>query len=466
MTNETQESTIKKPKNKGKIFIILLLIVALLLVAIGGYYYYKEIYLPSNTNYSLTVYADNEALIDEISYSKFDYVELQDHNQEPVDKIELTEDMKELKLSVPSNTDNLIFDEWQIAERNDVKTIKLFNLLELDQNIKVIEAVPIYQEAKDLILTFKPDENSKLISDENEVTYLTKPYKIGEDINSILPNVELKKGYKGNWTINNNIINDETEITKDSELVYLTYQDFNNNDLDDLKEKFIIQFETNTEQKIEPIENISWEETIDLPIVTDDKLIFYDWYEDPQLEKIFTEETKVQNNMTLYADVRSLSDVINNSVNSPIVRQDIALQVSTLLEDIKKTVDDKFETEQEQEEAEREALRQFNEENNIMTQELPISIEFHNTEHNKLHLISFLDPSNEFLFAFVAPYGQTIKITDETGKLVKEYGIRKQTHIVLDENKIIKNGKELDEYHTEYRQIHDTVYIKIQPITK
>ena len=85
---------------------------------------------------------------------------------------------------------------------------------------------------------------------------------------------------------------------------------------------------------------------------------------------------------------------------------------------------------------------------------------------NKLHLINFLDPSNNFLFAFVAPYGQNIKVTDDLGRLVKEYAVRQQTHIILDEKKLISSGSELDNFHTEYKQVNEAVFIKVQPITK
>lgn len=456
----------KKPINKKKISLGVLFIVILLLLFGGGYYYYSEIYLPTNTDYSLAVYADNEATVGEVKYSKFDYIEVQDGNQELAETINLTEDTNEIQLTTPQNTDDLVFKNWELQERNEDREIELLNLFGINQNVKVIEAIPIYENSKDHLLTFRTDKNAKLISNEQEVSYVKIPYQADQNINDLFPNVEVKEGYKGDWVINENIVNNETEITEDSELVFQTYQDFNDNNTDDLAEAFTIEFETNADQEINPIDNISWEETVDLPVVEDENLLFYDWYTDPQLENIFTEETKVQNNLTLYADMQSLNDIVNNSVDRPIKREDIALRVSELLDNRNETVDLTFGEQQKQEEQQREELRKYNEENNITMQPAETSIRLHNTEHNKLHLINFLDPSNNFLFAVVAPYGQTIKITNERGELIKEYGVRQQTHLVLNENDIISNGKELDEYHTEYKQVNDTVFIKVQPTTK
>src|SRR5699024_6767013 len=132
-----------------------------------------------------------------------------------------------------------------------------------------------------------------------------------QPISEVLPTIEVKEDYNGDWTLNDNVIENDTEITEDSEISFQSYQDINNNNLDDLTESFTIEFETNAEQNIEAVENISWEETVDLPIVEDDNLIFFDWYTEPELENVFTSETKVQNDLTLYADMKNLNEVVN-----------------------------------------------------------------------------------------------------------------------------------------------------------
>ena len=470
MTEEEKEKSFENNKDeksskKRSIFIVSLIVV-LLLLSFGVYYFYQKIYVPMNEDYVVSLKAQNEKFIDEITFSKYDYIEIKDINNETVETIELTKDLNERTLLDPIDYEDEIFNEWLLSERNDTREISIFNLFEISTDITVYEVTPAYQEASDFVLTFRTDENAKLIDDEQEVTYVRIPYQAEQPISEVLPTIEVKEDYNGDWTLNDNVIENDTETTEDSEISFQSYQDINNNNLDDLAESFTIEFETNTEQNIEAVENISWEETVDLPIVEDDNLIFFDWYTEPELENVFTSETKVQNDLTLYADMKNLNEVVNESVVTQITRKEIAIQVENLLNDRNELVDEAYQTILEQEELEREELKQFNEENNIVEQQTPTIVQVDNSDKNKLHLITFLDPSNNFLFAFVAPYGQNIKVTDDLGRLVKEYAVRQQTHIILDEKKLISSGSELDNFHTEYKQVNEAVFIKVQPITK
>lgn len=470
MTKEEKEKSFENNKdekaNKKRSIFIVSLIVVLFLLLLGAYYFYQKFYVPMNEGYVVSLEAQNEKMIDEITFSKYDYIEIKDINNETVETIELTKDLNELTLLDPIDYEDKIFNDWLLSERDDNREISIFNLFEISTDITVYEVMPAYQEASDFVLTFRTDENAKLIEDEQEVTYVRIPYQAGQPISEVLPTIEVKEDYNGDWTLNENVIENETEATEDSEISFQSYQDINNNNLDDLAESFTIEFETNAKQSIEAVENIRWEETVDLPIVEDDNLIFFDWYTEPELENIFTSETKVQNDLTLYADMKNLNDVVNESVVSQITRKEIAIQVEKLLNDRNVLVDEAYQTILEQEELEREELKQFNEENNIVEQQSPAIVQVDNSDKNKLHLITFLDPSNNFLFAFVAPYGQNIKVTDDLGRLVNEYAVRQQTHIILDEKKLISSGSELDNFHTEYKQVNEAVFIKVQPITK
>lgn len=465
MSEKVEEAT-PKSKSKKRIILIILLLVVMLLSTFGIYYAYQNVYKPMNTNYSADVKAQNEAVIAGIDFSKYDYVEVQNINEEPVEKIDLSEETKELTLPDPEDVENSIFVDWSLSERTENREIKILDLVGFNTEVTVYEATPIYEEAGDYVLTFRTDENAHLLEDEQIISYTRAPYQSNQPINEVFPNIELNEGYNGDWTVNDKVIDKNTEITEDSEVVFKSYQDLNENNTDDFTETFTINFETNAEQSIDPIENVGWEETIDLPVVEDNNLIFYDWYTDSELKNIFTEETKVQNDLTLYADVKSLNEVMNESVMKPITRKDVAVQVEELLSNRNAEVDKSYQQLLDQEEKQREEVRQYNLENNIMEPQKPVTYQLNDTDKDKLHLINFLDPSNNFLFAFVAPYGQSIKITDEAGRLVKEYAVRQQTHIVLDEQEIISSDMELDEYHTEYKQVNETVFIKIQPIIK
>lgn len=315
MTEEEKEKSFENNKDeksskKRSIFIVSLIVV-LLLLSFGAYYFYQKIYVPMNEDYVVSLEAQNEKFIDEITFSKYDYIEIKDINNETVETIELTKDLNELTLLDPIDYEDEIFNEWLLSERNDTREISIFNLFEISTDITVYEVTPAYQEASDFVLTFRTDENAKLIDDEQEVTYVRIPYQAEQPISEVLPTIEVKEDYNGDWTLNDNVIENDTETTEDSEIIFQSYQDINNNNLDDLAESFTIEFETNTEQNIEAVENISWEETVDLPIVEDDNLIFFDWYTEPELENVFTSETKVQNDLTLYADMKNLNEVVN-----------------------------------------------------------------------------------------------------------------------------------------------------------
>ena len=327
MTEEEKEKSFENNKDeksskKRSIFIVSLIVV-LLLLSFGAYYFYQKIYVPMNEDYVVSLEAQNEKFIDEITFSKYDYIEIKDINNETVETIELTKDLNELTLLDPIDYEDEIFNEWLLSERNDTREISIFNLFEISTDITVYEVTPAYQEASDFVLTFRTDENAKLIDDEQEVTYVRIPYQAEQPISEVLPTIEVKEDYNGDWTLNDNVIENDTETTEDSEISFQSYQDINNNNLDDLTESFTIEFETNAEQNIEAVENISWEETVDLPIVEDDNLIFFDWYTEPELENVFTSETKVQNDLTLYADMKNL-----NALNLP---EDLTLDVQNFI---------------------------------------------------------------------------------------------------------------------------------------
>lgn len=446
----------KKPKVNKKTKLISLFILLLLIIA-GGYIAYTKYYIPETTKYTASLFKENNVLIEELTFKEGSYINLLNDKGEVDKTIKLKNNNETIKLQEDPEE---IIDTWEIEEKINKKD-KFYQ-----RDILYFELTPKYRDKKDLILTFKADDDkANILENEQVADYIKVGYKKDTPITDYFADLEIDKDFKGDWYIDNDKVNNETKIDKATDLVFKTYQDKNNNNIDDFTETFTIKFETNLEQEI-PEKVVKWEETINLPELKDDTKVFFEWYSDKEYKNKITENDKITSDMTLFAKIIPFEEVVNKSVSNPIDRKDIALQVKRMLDKRNSKVDEVYNKEIEEKEKEREALINYNKENNIIMQDLETTIDLHNLDHNKLHLITFTTPLNDFIYSIIAPYGQTIKITNEYGELYKEYAVRHDTTITLDEDKLIQGGNELEEYHSEYRKINNTIFIKIQPITK
>lgn len=446
-------------EKKKKIVKISILAIFIILITLGGYLSYEKIYLASQKEYIVKIHGDNDILLDKLTFKKDSYIQVLDQNKKVQRKIKLNENTKTLILENAKDTDNLLFNGWEFEKKVDKKE-EFYK-----KDIVYFNAKPTYDNKEDFVLKFIADEKAIVLVDEQKVTYLNKPYTSETSINDYLPEVMIEKDYKGDWVIGDTIVDENTIIDKDSILQFKTYQDKNNNSIDDFTEEFTIDFVTNIEQNVDS-RVVKWEGKIELPKLEDESKIFYEWYVDEDYKREFTEQTKVTDNLTLYAKVKGFKEIINETIEDPIDRKDIGLQVKKMLEKRNKSVDQAFNKEIENKDKERAELKKYNQENNIVTQDIQVEINLQNLEHNKLHLVNFVDPLNKFIYSLVLPYGQTIKVVNENGNLYQEYAVRQNTTIVLDEKQLVSNTSKLDKYDSEYRQINDSVFVKIQPTIK
>lgn len=329
-------------------------------------------------------------------------------------------------------------------------------------------AKPTYLESEDFVLTFMTDERSRFFENEQPISSLSKPYKAGEPVTHYLPEPTIDEDFKGYWTLNHEAVTDETVITGNSVLEFQTYQDKNDNGIDDFSEAFTVNFVTNTGEEIES-QVIGWEGTIGLPqlqTLKEENKVFYDWYSDEQLTNVVTNESKVTSDMTLFAKTESIPEIINTTIEHPITRKDIAVEVQSVLHEQNHKVDEKFTAEILKEEKERKALKAHNKANNILSEKVEQVTQLHNLGQNKLYLITFLDPLNQYLYSIVTPYGQIIKVVYEDGRLYKEYAVRQDSTLILNQETLLTESNDLDRYDFEYRQINDSVFIKVQPVGK
>jgi len=449
----------KKLKNKKVLIIGVSVILTIGILCVGTYIGYQKIYLPSLKDVTVSVFKDNGIKINELSFKESSSLKILDEQGEFVNEIDLDEETGKVTLYADSSANSRILDDWEFEEK-----VQENGLLQRDEIYYT--AKPNYLESHDFVLTFITDEHSRFYEKDQPLNYVSQGYTAGTNLQNSLLTPSIDSDYKGFWTIEGHEITDETVIYEDTVLEFRTYQDKNDNGIDDFSEEFELHFVTNTEEEIES-RVVAWEDTIDLPALQtlkEENKVFYDWYADEQMTEVFTSETKITNDMTLFAKVEYIPDIINTTIEYPISRNDIAIEVQKVLNEQNKKVDEGFNQEIQETEKERAEVKAYNEENNIVNNNVEQVVQLHNLGQNKLYLITFLDPLNNYLYSIVAPYGQTLKVVYEDGQLYKEYAIRQDTTIVLDQKVLLTESNELERYDFEYRQINESVFIKLQPV--
>ncbi len=456
-TRKGSENDLKKRKSKKALLIGIAIIVVSVVLLIGASIGYNKVYLPSLKDVTVSIYKDNGVKIDQLAFKEKSYLQILDEQYQVIERIDFDEQTHEVTLDSHSP----LLKDWEIKKK--VQENGLFKRDEVYYTAK-----PTYLESEDFVLTFMTDERSRFFENEQPISSLSKPYKAGEPVTHYLPEPTIDEDFKGYWTLNHEAVTDETVITGNSVLEFQTYQDKNDNGIDDFSEAFTVNFVTNTGEEIES-QVIGWEGTIGLPqlqTLKEENKVFYDWYSDEQLTNVVTNESKVTSDMTLFAKTESIPEIINTTIEHPITRKDIAVEVQSVLHEQNHKVDEKFTAEILKEEKERKALKAHNKANNILSEKVEQVTQLHNLGQNKLYLITFLDPLNQYLYSIVTPYGQIIKVVYEDGRLYKEYAVRQDSTLILNQETLLTESNDLDRYDFEYRQINDSVFIKVQPVGK
>lgn len=434
---------------------ILIVLSILLVLTVGGVVGYLKIYLPMQTVWELSIKDSDNNIIETIDVKKNSILEIYDSKNNIKEEIVIN-DEKELTLQNEEDSDSELFINYSVTKKSNVDSKSTY------------EIKPEYQKKKDFVLSASSDSKSKLKL--NGYTYNRRniPVEKGTTYKKIIPEITIEKDYKGSWVYVSSkkevILTDV--IDKDTEIQFVTYQDKNNNNIDDFTETFTVKYNTTVDEiKINEVA-VGWEETVKLPTLKHDTKVFYEWYTDSTMKVIMTEDTKITSNMTLYAKFKDINQVMNESVETPIVRKSLALQIERIINDYNEGVDKRYNELITKENTDREKREQYEKENNIFNAERVYSTEFSNTALNKLYFVTFIDQNSEFIYGFVAPYGRTIKVYDSKNNLYKEYAVRQHTTITLSDEELISYNEELVEYTSEYYKINDTIYVKVTPAVK
>lgn len=194
-----------------------LLIIGLLLISFGGYYGYTKIYLPSQQEVSVLIYKENNELIDEITFKKDSYLQVLDENAGVVYEYELNSETENIVIEEIESPDNLLLDTWELEKKVDEAT----EFYKSDETYFV--AKPVYVDKEDYVLTFIADEKANVLYNEQEVDYIRKPYTIDTPLNDYLPEINVEEDFKGNWVIEDTIIDEDTEIEADTVIEFKSY---------------------------------------------------------------------------------------------------------------------------------------------------------------------------------------------------------------------------------------------------
>lgn len=432
----------KTKTKKSKKFIIRFVLLLLLIGAgVGGFYYYQNVYV-AQREYFLVDVMQKETLLEVIEVNQLSTIQIFDERNVLADEISIDKDTRTIPLSA-NDTDTKIFSYWSIAKK--------------DNNY---DFTPVYEEKKDLVLSFQSSQHTQFAVNDTSLDTVNKAYTKGDDIYQLLPKVTVETGYGYRWYYqqgNKSMVlpkeGDETInplFEEDTTLELKEFKDENQNGKDDSKEVFTITYQTNAKTTVKD-KTVNYGDPLNLPSISETNKIMIDWYSDEKFKEKVTEETIVTSDMTVYAKLVDMITFINQSVENPITRKDLALQVEDYLANNNTALDNSYNHQLEEKLKAEEELKIYNKQNGITSDTKETQYAFHNRNQNKLYVVTFLDKESDFKFAIVVPYGQTVKVFSANNQQQKEYSIRQNTTIVLSN----KN------YLSEYYQINNSVYVKI-----
>lgn len=390
---------------------------------------------------------NQDDVIGSLDVDYFSVIEVEDSQEEIVEVIKI--ERRKGDIEVEFNDDDYILMYWDIEQNG------------LNYKVKpIVEKMGKYQA------DFISNEDSKLLYNDKDFSHLTLPQRGGR-VGQSLPKVSLGNELLGyDWYFKDetsldfvrlDLCNEDETLENSckvkSDITYKveTYVDENRNNIDDSAETFVVNYFTNNGSII-PQETYVYGDNVKLHNLVKNDMIFTNWYSDEGFTEIVTENTLVKSDLNLYARFVSYTELMNESVEHPIYRKDLSLQLQEILDKKNEVIDIEFNTKVDikNEEKRIDEERQLAERGTV-EKEVERYV-YHNVNHNKIFLVTYLDMNGNYKFSMAIPYGQFVRIYDNRGGLLSEYSIKKNTTIVLNGN----------EYQTNYNKLHESVFVKIQ----
>lgn len=381
------------------------------------------------------------------------------------DKLVFNENLAENKeVLIKFNEENTILENIKMTENKKIKLEPLdipeqkiisYWKKQSNENKEIIS--PILIDEKDFNITFYAGMGAMIKDRDIIVPTLTKSVERGELLSDIMPQIQSEKNINtiGWYTIEENEVEIEVkkdkkkskkkdekkketkiiqeykeleypstrEVTESMDIYALSFPDVNNNNKDDRKEEINLKVNFNLNDEVVE-EKIHVGQPVKLATPVNDEYIFLGWYLDPEFEEEYNGEALVRDT-TIYAKWKTPQEFVMS--RDLIKDEEISNRVEDYLDETNHEIYIASKKRDEQKAKEREKEK---EDKSFGIANKRYVLKNYNKEQT--YFVKFLN-DEEFLFSVALPYGNTIELLNENGQKVKEYSVRQNVSINLNE---------------------------------
>lgn len=246
---------------------------------------------------------------------------------------------------------------------------------------------------------------------------------------------------------------DNIVLEEDKEYIAVLYPDTNENKKDDRKEEINLSVDFGLDNEVHE-ETIHVGQPIKLSRPYHEDYIFIDWFLDSEFNERVGEKRTFEKDTHIFAQWKTTQEIVSESGDNLIDEERISDKVEAYLSNRNENI---YEQEKQEAKTREEELKARYEEDSAQHTEKRYALRNFNTEQT--FLMKFYD-DEEFLFSTALPYGRTLEILNENGQKVKEYGVRQNTTIDL--NEYINNSENI-EFDIKTIMKNNAVITKIYP---
>ena len=225
---------------------------------------------------------------------------------------------KELVLETPELSKDEMLSYWKIEEENMKVSIK-----------------PVIVEKEEFEVKFLAEKGGNIVENNAKTSELIKSVEKESVLADLLPETLPNTNFKfSGWYYKNGekVEPDKVKITDSKQEIFARfYQDYNDNEIDDLTENIKVKFVTKTKDKIDTVK-LKVGQKIKAPQLRAKDKVFLGWYVDKNFETEYN-NTPIAEDTTLYAKWEKADKVIEQSETKPITKQDVAEQVEQILKE-------------------------------------------------------------------------------------------------------------------------------------
>lgn len=413
---------------------------------------------------------------------------------------------KELVLETPELSKDEMLSYWKIEEENMKVSIK-----------------PVIVEKEEFEVKFLAEKGGNIVENNAKTSELIKSVEKESVLADLLPETLPNTNFKfSGWYYKNGekVEPDKVKITDSKQEIFARfYQDYNDNEIDDLTENIKVKFVTKTKDKIDTVK-LKIGQKIKAPQLRAKDKVFLGWYVDKNFETEYN-NTPIAEDTTLYAKWEKADKVIEQSETKPITKQDVAEQVEQILkerENNSQKDSDKKESTKKDSNKKESTKKDSDTDNSVATKPAVIadstgggfnntsadsgtaavgtgaettnsteSTENKDTEKNevtkveqpsiyretvntyknpnvgKKFSVKFFDENGSFLFSLTLPYGRTIQVYDQNKNKKDEYSVRQDSSITLNSTEYVNADSVLLNFESSQKRKNSVKITEVYP---